>query len=361
MKGLENDWIFLPDLARKEGRSSDDAAARVIHADGGPAALAVHAAVPRPGWTASGPVNAARVWLDAENEQHSRAEEVRVLYVALTRARERLVVLAGPSRGEAAWVKALGPWGYDAKNPPGDAELLCDGQVLHRIPAQAPRLRLVRPRPASEAMNCVERYETAVRSLRLASRSPFETPSGQREESTPVAPTRDSDSGASSRRDLGRSVGVVLHQALERWNAAGGDGLEPLLPGLCRDVALDNGVDLAALELAVGSVATSFLQSDLARRFREIEILGREVPMLLRRNSGEVYRGSIDLLYRSAAGEIVVVDYKTDAESDAAQLRDKYRGQLATYVEAVNHALSPDRPPRAELWLLRSGTRVAIR
>jgi len=178
MKGLENDWIFLPDLARQEGRSTDDATARVVHPDGGPAALAVHAAVTRPGFTTNGPVNAARVWLDVENEQHSRAEEVRVLYVALTRARERLVVLAGPSRGEAPWLKALEPWGYDAKNPPRDAELLCDGQVLHRIPLQGPRLRLGRPRSVSESARCAERYEAAVRTLRQASRPQFETPSG---------------------------------------------------------------------------------------------------------------------------------------------------------------------------------------
>ena len=44
------------------------------------------------------------------------AEETRVLYVALTRARDRLIVIAGAGKGRSRWVEALEPWGYSATN-----------------------------------------------------------------------------------------------------------------------------------------------------------------------------------------------------------------------------------------------------
>ena len=68
-----------------------------------------------------------------KDAKHEAAEEIRLFYVALTRARDRLVVVAGPSRGGSRWIGTLRPWGFDADNPPADGESLCDGQVLHRI------------------------------------------------------------------------------------------------------------------------------------------------------------------------------------------------------------------------------------
>jgi ATP-dependent exoDNAse (exonuclease V) beta subunit len=96
----------------------------------------------------------------------------------------------------------------------------------------------------------------------------------------------------------------------------------------------------------------AFRDSTLAERFREVEILGREVPMLLRDATGQVYRGSIDLLYRAREGEVVVADYKTDALDDDDTLTGRYRRQLEIYADAVRLALDLPRRPRTELWLL---------
>ena len=47
----------------------------------------------------------------------------------LTRAKERLVVIAGPSRSRVPWIEALAPWGYDPTAPPEDGATLLDGRV----------------------------------------------------------------------------------------------------------------------------------------------------------------------------------------------------------------------------------------
>ena len=85
------------------------------------------------------------------------------------------------------------------------------------------------------------------------------------------------------------------------------------------------------------------------------------MPLLVRPDEqGPVFRGSIDLLYRDDKGEIVVADYKTDAETDEDDLRRSYGRQLTVYADAVQRALELAERPRMELWLLRSGRVVTL-
>ena len=52
---------------------------------------------------------------------------------------------------------------------------------------------------------------------------------------------------------------------------------------------------------------------------------------------GQVVEGVIDLLFTDADGQLVVVDYKTDAEPDQATL-EAYQKQLAVYAAALADA-----------------------
>ena len=52
---------------------------------------------------------------------------------------------------------------------------------------------------------------------------------------------------------------------------------------------------------------------------------------------GHLIEGYVDLLFEDAHGELVVVDYKTDADLDHAI--DQYRLQAATYALALQTAL----------------------
>jgi len=70
------------------------------------------------------------------------------------------------------------------------------------------------------------------------------------------------------------------------------------------------------------------------------------------------WRGSIDLLYQDAAGAVVVADYKTDPDDPGAASR--HAAQLAVYREAVQRAMRLPAPPRKELWMLRTGRRIAL-
>ena len=57
-----------------------------------------------------------------------------------------------------------------------------------------------------------------------------------------------------------------------------------------------------------------------------------------------------------------MVDYKTDRERRAPTRapRERYARQGELYCRAVAEALGADRPPRFEIWWLRSGAIEAI-
>jgi ATP-dependent exoDNAse (exonuclease V) beta subunit len=89
-----------------------------------------------------------------------------------------------------------------------------------------------------------------------------------------------------------------------------------------------------------------------------VEILGREVPILFRDETGAVVTGFADLVYRHE-GRVHVADYKTD-EIGGEEAAGTYRSQLADYGEAIRRALGPEEPPRLEILFLRTGERIPL-
>ena len=352
MKGLESSWIFLPDVARQRGSGrSAQALARAVRGDRGEM-LALRV---------KGSCNPAALWWERENDLHEEAEEVRVLYVALTRAKDRLVVVVGSPSQKAPWIKALGPWGYDATDPPPDGSILCDGGVLHRVMTTRGRRRRRGQRMETDTTREQQRYVEAVRRLREAAGSALlAAPSGLAEESGRSEEESAVPAATARTRDLGRAAGNIVHRLLERWRGESREATLASLAELSRATAETEGADREKLERETRSIVEAFLDSRLAARLSAAEVLGRELPMLLRRETGQVLRGSIDLLYRDADGSIVVADYKTDRETDEDRLRDLYGEQLAAYAESVRRALELGKPPRTEIWSVRTGSIVVL-
>ncbi len=155
---------------------------------------------------------------------------------------------------------------------------------------------------------------------------------------------------------MGKAVGIVLHRLLEGWDGQDPRRLTDGLAALCEQTSRETRTDLDALRREAGEILEAFLASELAMRFPHLERLGAEVPVLMRQEAtGQTVRGSIDLLYKDANGQVVVADYKTDRETDPSELRRNYGAQLEVYADAARKALELDRRPRTELWLLRSG------
>ncbi len=93
-------------------------------------------------------------------------------------------------------------------------------------------------------------------------------------------------------------------------------------------------------------------------------VLGREIPLLVRQGEVDVV-GSLDLLYRDpGTDQLVVVDFKTDQLKNEEELKaraEKYGAQGAAYCEAVAGTFPDEKmPPRFELWFLTHNAVVCL-
>jgi ATP-dependent helicase/nuclease subunit A len=346
-KGLENKVVFVPDLARDDRRFGfrPEAETDVVGIRGSGPALALRI----------GDVsNAAWVVREIERKRHEDAEDVRLLYVALTRAQEHLVVVAGKSPRVPAWVQALEAWGYDPAAPPANASTLANGTVLHRlISGPSPRAVAEADLP-DDVADAVERYESVATALDAAKRPPFATPSGAAEDVERARWAPDARNGPA--RDVARVAGIAVHRALQHADFRSKRFLDAL-PAYARAAAAEEGADPARVEKEARAILEAFARSPLFARLREVEILGREIPLLFRDAGGASWRGSIDLLFRDTDGTLVVADFKTDVDTSGAL--DRYHAQLEVYAASARDALETPAV-RAELWMLRSGDVLRI-
>ncbi len=319
---------------------------------------------------------------DSAREEHER---VRLLYVGMTRARERLVLSgchrAGPPetvRSHADLLHARrnapedpGAWMVDAKRRGESAHVDADG-VLWRFPqllgpdpepatAFAPAEDSVGPARVREEERQLEarRREADAHAAR-----PFRsTPSGSHEGLSETAgPGAVGDDEERPDRREALALGTAIHRALEvlcfdeppeRWR-------ERLAPWLSAAVHTLGG------EQRADELLERFLASPLPARLHALapHIWARELPMLLAPEAGGegavgFVAGVLDLLYRDPAdGRLVVADYKTDRLEPGPELRARaldYAEQGRLYVEGVQRGLGLAQPPRFELWFLHAG------
>jgi len=348
MKGLENRIVLVPDLAR--GSRQGDSRKPVVQLRSAPDGQALACLA------AGGFSNAAHAWNELEERHHEEAEELRVLYVALTRARDRLLLLATPTTS-SAWLEALAPWGYDKDAPLESGTLIGEGQVRFLRKPLPKRAAAVEPAAEDDALQATEDYKDAHRRWLEQSSEGLLAPSGGARSSEGIkrdpAPAQD--------RELGLALGQLLHKLLEGWEPGGRAKMRERLKRQAERIAAERDLEPSRLIQEGESAFDAFLASPLARRLDQIERIAAELPILVQSpEDGKRYRGSIDLLYRAEGGELVVADYKTDHASDAELLATRYGAQLRVYAEAVRQATGGAERVRCELWIVRHGSIVPI-
>jgi ATP-dependent helicase/nuclease subunit A len=267
-----------------------------------------------------------------EEDRHAEAELQRLLYVATTRAKNSLTLVRSgkPPNTLKGWALTLEAWSNSDT----------DG-VEHRVfQAFADRLLDSDRKPRCVLSPPVgQDIAPCVHTPRVLAETPATSPAGN--EGFSIAAT----------------IGTVLHRALEILPAREPEQLATFVDrtatACIQNLALDES---EALELRreTTAIATAFSSGTLGERWKTIEILGREVPLL---SQGDARRGSIDLIYRDteSSGNLVLVDYKTDRTTDDSQLIERHRRQMERYADGLRNALSlsGDSPLRRELWLLR--------
>ena len=96
------------------------------------------------------------------------------------------------------------------------------------------------------------------------------------------------------------------------------------------------------------NVVYKFAQSSIAKELMKARKIYKEAPFYINIPAKEIYKvetdeqilvqGIIDLYYENEQGEIILLDYKTDRVQHANELKEKYKIQLEIYKKALEAA-----------------------
>ena len=315
-KGLEFPVVFVVNLARGTGNFRDP-----IRVSAGTRDDDVSVAV-----------GDFRSDADEDDGEKDREETKRLLYVALTRARDRLYLGSvlkdgrlGPGRGSLAEV--IPPTLLDQfATPDGDAEWVASSGAAHR-------LRIVRD--SGLGVRDSESVESSThRTSSPESRIP--DPGTLIDNAVPrvsVASVITSDGaiGDRSAPPSDRLIGTLVHRLLQRVGFTAGEPPEQM-----RDVArrllrgdeLDDAAEIdLVIDRAIASHASICARDDVrmlyssARRYHE-------VPFTMARDGG-LLRGTVDCLVERAPGRLTVLEFKS------GRPRAEHEAQVEIYLEAM--------------------------
>jgi ATP-dependent helicase/nuclease subunit A len=327
-KGLEFPVVLLANLSGMSGGGGEKPVSR-LDAGTGRAALRLGTSV-----------SAAMALADQREKELERRESVRLLYVAMTRAREELILIGAEKPGPGALsghLRDAGSWPVDGREGRIPALMVEAGKVPEP-PAAATAAASSDSADASASVAAWER-RSAWRAAAEAPRARAATAYLRELPKRPAAPEEEPHSPA------GAEVGQICHRVLQEWDFGAGGDVEAAARSA--RVLLERrvpGPRWAEAEAEAGEVLAAFVKSKAAKELAKAEILGREVPFAYG-DGPTVVRGAADLIYR-ADGKVVVADFKSErvTEKSAAAIRKRYAEQGDAYVEAVSRAwgIKPD-------------------
>jgi len=352
-KGLEYPIVIIPDLARGiPAPPTETRVKRFTQGEGSYLAVEIS--------DRERTRNLSEVARFDAYRSHDLAEAARLLYVATTRARDRVILVNSATKSGVAWMNGLARIGYTLADDAFPEEgRLGESGIMHRvcvpqaIPASIPSER------SSPALRAYRAFEAAATRAQETRAPRFRNPSLDH---LLAATDKDENEDPGLQLyapDLARAVGVAVHRILEQWNFAHTGDWATQLESVVARTARELGISrVAELEREASRVLGAFATSPLAAYLGHVDILGREVPILWRDPAGSTVIGYADLIYRKD-GRVHVADYKTDADTSADQAV-RYRAQLTDYARAVEEALALSERPVMEILFLRSGTRVPL-
>ena len=264
--------------------------------------------------------------LAESDTEREKEQDVRLMYVAATRAKDHLILsLYRNSRGKNSAAAQIEKFmdGADHLWEPFDPPALEDGGLVALpIETAAPdddtptaRQRWIEERSAVYAARS---RPFSVAATRLAQEA-------KDDQDIPDEPWR--------RGRAGTSIGRAVHAVLQVVNLQTGTGLEDI----ANAQAAAEGVPGRADEIA--RLARRALDSALVKRALESGRWWRETPVASPVGDG-IVEGFIDLLFEEDDG-FVIVDYKTDAlgsEDEIERAMERYRLQGGGYALALHRA-----------------------
>ena len=326
-KGLEFPVVILADIPRKEVAGASRPATHLF-------AWQYHMYGLRAGKISD--VHLA--FLEEEQKKHSKCEEARILYVALTRSKEKLLLLSDGRDGAG---KTILPFAAAGLLPDGTVSILTGNDHTLSLPVHAfaycpPKdfkykqvvSRQDVPDEAPEALAGWHRqYEKRQADYQYLLQHPKHTPS-------------EGGEWLSEAQQQAAELGTICHRALEKLLGEH----ETDVAAACAQAAHASGAP--ARQPEVLELITSFVESPLFKQLKQHKLLACEMPFSRVLADGTTQNGVMDAVLQTPAGEIWVLDYKTDRVSsgqEEALVEAKYHAQLDSYQTAARQIFPQQR------------------
>ncbi len=437
-KGLEFPVVFVASLGRKFNLRDASMPPVLIHRELGLGPYRVMQEEPLRYPTV------ARYAISHVLQRESKAEELRILYVALTRARERLILIGTAGKQSQLEKKAqqwcryadsgqahlpdhavLGAGCYldwilpaVARHPDGaplreitgasfQAAPEPEGQVSHwqvkftgsaEIPDQGKKtaeenavLQAVQaglPLPETSYRDAVEelldwKYDARGLSDVPAKMTVTELKRRFAEQEQDAVPlirkeqidfrTPDFLRTEKKKGLTGMEYGTLMHSVMQHLDLNGDLTLTGITGQLDRMLLQEILLPEEREAVREKNIAI-FFQSELGRRLCSAAEVYRELPFsrilpfrrvfpdrpLPEKGEAQLFtQGVLDALFRGADGKLVLLDYKTDSDTDPARARKRYQLQIDLYSEAVEDILG-EKPAEQYLYMLHDGTIVEM-
>lgn len=306
----------------------------------------------------------------------SLAEELRILYVALTRAEEKLFLVGVTSKTALENLQPV--------DVPDDYEILSAGKFMDWL---LPIKDALEPFIKSELVNQSEVLEIRERPLSAAQVKTSQAP--EKLSPTPLAtiPAKLSVTELKRRAEAedfpqladfaqrkyiykrpnfiqlkeisGADYGSLMHKVMQSLNL-NGDLSATGIAAQVEELARREIIAKEHVKLIKAERIAKFFASELGQRLISAREYYRELPFSRLIDAQRFFhveekifiQGIIDLLFKDAAGRWVLLDYKTD--HDAPDIAERYRIQIDLYAAAVE-ALLKIKIAEKYLYLLNGG------
>ncbi|MBM3956731.1 MAG: PD-(D/E)XK nuclease family protein, partial [Gemmatimonadetes bacterium] len=286
--------------------------------------------------------------LAAEEREAERQEDVRLLYVGCTRARDHLIV-SRYDRAGAGGESLAARLGVHAQ---GVGDLWREAKPLE---VRGPATTGGRTQPAGDAVSKREWLAARTRAIEHAARPGAVSASSLQGRVAPELPAaKEEYEGREAepwrRGRAATATGRAVHAALQEADLATAEGLDGVAERCARAEAIRDGAR-EVLELARAALAAGVVRR-AAGAVAEGRWSDREVYVSADLDGAGVLEGIIDLAFEEPSGDLVLVDFKTDsvgADRPLEEAAAPYVPQLGAYAAAVRRATGRDV---SEAWIV---------
>lgn len=338
-KGLEFPVVVLADLSRKEVDRTDKKPLYINNWYNGACGI-------RLGSLPDGNFSL----LEQQNKAHAKAEEMRILYVALTRAKEYLMIVGDLKNEEASLAGALQGAGCypDAEAQPLKLEGREDISSLTYVPCLAAE-KLSATNFGQAELEAVPLNLQHWREAWQKRSAAYEQIMSEQSVLTPSAEPQEDDNATIFRGNGDAAItGKICHKMLYDILTFGKTDARKAVAAVGEDIELcENPLKEAQ------NIIDNFIASPIFKELKSLKFLAAELPFTMLSKEGRTVNGIMDAVFEGKDGEIFIADYKSDniKEQDIAAKTAFYSAQTDFYKAAAREIFKTNKVSAAVVFL----------